>query len=72
MTWFRNLKDVLYQNNVSYVIGEFLGDAPGNFASTEAKDDFRQCRVIWTSVQSTMYVCMKNELKMSFAIWSPL
>ena len=53
------------------MIGEFLGDAPGNFASVEAKDDFRQHRVIWIDVQVMMYVCMENELKMSFAIWSP-
>ena len=72
MTWFRNLIDVLYQNDVSYAIGEFLGDAPGNFASAEAKEDFRQHREIWRTVQIMMYVCMDHELRMSFAIWSPL
>ena len=50
MTRFRNLKDILYQTNISYVIGEFLGDGPGNFASAEAKEDFCQYREIWRSV----------------------
>ena len=72
MTWFRNLKDVLYQNNISYVIGEFLGDAPGNFASAEAKEDFRLRREIWISVQVTMYVCMENELKNEYHHMEPI
>ena len=54
------------------MIGEFLGDAPGNFASAEAKDDFRQHREIWTSVQFTMYVCMKMSWKKSFRHMEPI
>ena len=72
MTWYRNLKDVLYQNDISYVIGEFLGDGPGNFASAEAKEDFRQRRDIWDSVQITMYVCMDHELKNEFLHMEPI
>ena len=72
MTWFRNLKDVLYQNDISYVIGEFLGDAPGNSASAEAKEDFRQRREIWRSFQITMYVCMDHELKNEFRHMEPI
>ena len=50
MTWYRNLKGVLYQNDISYVIEEFLGDKPGNSASAEAKEDFCQRRDIFMSV----------------------
>ena len=54
------------------MIGEFLGDAPGNFASAEAKDDFRQRHEIWTSVQFIMYVCMENEVKNEFRHMEPI
>ena len=54
------------------MIGEFLGDAPGNFASAEAKDDFRQHREIWTSVQFTMYVYIENEVKNEFRHMEPI
>ena len=54
------------------MIGEFLGDAPGNFASAEAKDDFRQRREIWTSVQFMMHVCMKMSWKKSFRHMEPI
>ena len=50
MKWYRNLKGVLYQNDISYMIEEFLGDNPGNSASAEAKEDFRQRRDIFMSV----------------------
>ena len=72
MTWYRNLKGVLYQNDISYMIEEFLGDKPGNSASAEAKEDFRQRRDIFMSVQCMMFGCMDHELKMSFATWSLL
>ena len=72
MTWFRNLKDVLFQNNVSYVLGEFLEDAPGNLASAEAKDDFRRHRDIWIDVQVTMYVSMEDELKNAYRHMEPI
>ena len=72
MTWYRNLKDDLYQNDISYVIGEFLGVGPGNFASAEAKEDFRQRRDIWNSVQVTMYCCMDHELKSEFRHMEPI
>ena len=71
MTWYRNLKDVLYQNDISYVIGELLGDKPGDSASAEAKEDFRQRREVWRSVQITMYVCMDHELKNEFRHMEP-
>ena len=29
MTWYRDLKGVLFQNNIPYVIQEFLGDKTG-------------------------------------------
>ena len=72
MTWFRNLKEFLYQKNISYVIEELLGDAPGNSASVEAKEDFRQRREIWRSVQITMYVCMDHEQKNEFRHMEPI
>ena len=72
MTWYRNLKDVLYQNNISYVIGEPLGDKPGDSASAEAKEDFRQRREIWRSVQIAMSVCMDDELETEFRHMEPI
>ena len=72
ITWYRNLYGALVQNNVTYVLEDFLEDAPGNLASAEAKDAFRLRRDIWMDVQITMCHSMENELKMSFAIWSPL
>ena len=62
MTWFRNLRNVLFQNDVSYVLEQFLEDAPGNLASVETKDAFRR-RGIWIDVQVTMYHNMEDELK---------
>ena len=63
MTWYRNLHGVLVQNNVTYVLENFLEDAPGNLASAEAKDAFRRRRDIWMDVQITMYWSMEDELK---------
>ena len=71
MEWYRNLKGVLYQNDISYVIEEFLGDNPGNFASAEAREEFRQRRDIFRSVQYTMFGCMNHELKNHFRHMEP-
>ena len=71
MTWYRNLKGVIYQNDISYVIEEFLGDKPGNSASAEAKEDFRQRRDIFMSVQCMMFGCMDHELKNDFRHMEP-
>ena len=58
ITWSRNLKGVLFQNDVTYVLEQFLEDAPGNLASVETKDAFRRRRDIWIDVQVTMYHSM--------------
>ena len=72
MTWFRNLRNVLYQNDVSYVLREFLEDAPGNLASAETKDAFRRRREIWIDVRVMMYLCMEDELKNEFRHMEPI
>ena len=61
ITWYRNLYGVLVQNNVTYVLENFLEDAPGNLASAEAKDAFRHRRDIWMDVQITMYHSMEHQ-----------
>ena len=38
----------------------------------EAKEDFRQRREVWRSVQITMYVCMDHELKNEFRHMEPI
>ena len=72
MTWYRNLKGVLYQDDISYVIEEFLGDNPGNSASAEANEDFRQRRDIFLSFQYTIFCCMDHELKNDFRHMEPI
>ena len=72
VTWYRNLRGVLIQNNVTYVLEQFLEDAPGNLASVETKDAFHRRRNIWIDVQVTMYVCMEDELKNEFRHMEPI
>ena len=70
LTWYKNLKGVLFQNDIPYVIQEFLGDKPGNSACAEAKEQFLQRKDIFMTVQITMYTCMDHELKSCFATWN--
>ena len=64
--WYLRLRDMLWVNDVLYVIQKQLGDKPENSASESDKLAYQICRDLFICVECTMHCTMAPELQVRF------
>ena len=69
--WYQDLRHVLRDNDILYVIKEPLGDKSGASASQEEDDAYCACWDTFITIQCTMTSCMAPELRSRFEDLEP-